>query len=188
MVRKRQQPKGFTLIELMFAMTAFTIMLVVAISGLLNAMYIYSQANVSRSNQQETRSIVDEVGRDIRSASVAVVYGTPSNLCLETPGGNVLYYVDTTVNSLRKKDIIDCDTTPPADLSGGNNDALTIPELKVEKWVAEKVEQKDGAGNVTATSIRVTLGVYRGVQTPTNRRDLEFSNRFELTSTYLLRS
>ncbi len=99
-------PQGFTLIELLFAMTAFSIMLVVAVSGFLNAMWIYNQATISRDNQQQVRSIVDAMGRNIRTATYANVpfIGAPvsgglppvvngySSLCLEGSVDGTIYY------------------------------------------------------------------------------------------------
>ncbi len=183
-MRRRHQPAGFTLIELLFAMTAFSIMFVVAVSGLLNAMLIYSQANVSRNNQQEARTIVEQIGRDIRSATKVEV-SAADKLCVETPSGNKYYYLDGTV--LTKVDASNC--TPYVPAIGAIPVALTPPDLKVSQWTARVLTQPAVLGIQTVKTTQITLKVRRGSDTPQNSvRQRQFSNEFSLTSSFLLRS
>lgn len=182
---RQRKPAGFTLIELLFAMTAFIIMLVVAVSGLLNAMLIYSQASVSRNNQQEVRTIVEQIGRDIRSAT-QVSTPTANKLCLETATGNRAYYLDGT--TLKKEDVSSCVPFLVTAISG-TPVSLTPPELKVTQWSSTLLVQPPVLGIQTVKSVQITLKVRRGSNTPQNSvRERQFSNEFSLTSSFLLRS
>ena len=184
LVSRQRKPAGFTLIELLFAMTAFIIMLVVAVSGLLNAMLIYSQASVSRDNQQEVRAIVEQIGRDIRSAT-QVSTPTADRLCIETATGNWLYYLDGT--TLKKDNAGSCVPYNPA--VSPNPASLTPPGLKVAQWAPVVLTQPPVLGIQVVKSVQITLKAARGSDTPQNSvRERQFSNEFSLTSSFLLRS
>ncbi len=191
-----KHPKGFTLIELMFAMAAFSVMLVIAVSGLLNAMTIYNQANVSRDNQQQVRAIVEGLTRNIRAASVARVLSDGS-LCLEgTPDGDVRYYQALVAGGpakhLMRTNITNatrCSVLTPADLS---YDTTTTKDLMsggkstdVSVFWPRQLQQVDGAGNPAAPSVRITLGIERGAGAASVRQR-QFSNQFKLTSTAMV--
>ncbi len=204
----KHQPRGFTLIELMFAMTAFCIMLVVAVSGFLNAMWIYSQASVSRDNQQQVRTIVDQIGRNVRAASRA--YKTSDgSLCLQgTPEGNIRYYQDSNAHLLSIQ-VVDCGVgwdsttqltnsaslTYPAGasakdlMSGGASVTVSIFRVDLYGQAAVAVPPPKPSPSPVSQSVRVELGVMRGVKADVvaNARTRQFSNEFIMHSLYTVR-
>lgn len=191
-----RQPQGFTLIELLFAMTAFSIMLVVAVSGLLNAMAIYNQANVSRDNQQQVRSIVEQVGRDIRAASKATVLSDGS-LCLEgTTSGNIRYYqavVGTGPAKHLKRVGLGGDCTAFANpfvpslpyIAGSEKDLMSGGSATTVSVFEAKVLQQNPT-DPKAESVRITFGMVRGAGAPASVRERQFSNEYKLTSAFMV--
>lgn len=193
--KQHQKPKGFTLIELLFAMTAFTVMLVVAVSGYLNAMWIYNQSAVSRDNQQQVRTIVDTIGRNIQNARATMVYGSTTVdtvLCLEgTPQGTLQYKVNASSHLIsqavsacpeRAEDIVVSPGAAEQDLVGDTT-------VHVRSFKATKYQQPLlGAATTGVESVRITFGLVRGtVGAAATPRERQFSNQFELTSTFMLR-
>lgn len=189
--KNTKQPQGFTLIELLFAMTAFSIMLVVAVSGLINAMAIYNQANVSRDNQQQVRSIVEQIGRDIRSASKAVVFAD-GTLCLEgTTDGGVRYYQGdpSSPNHLMRIKITNLDQCEVRDVNSFTYDLSSKKDLmsggsvtKVSVFQAAIIQQSSTDPKVE--SVTITFGMVRG--TGSSVRERQFGNQYKLTSAFMV--
>lgn len=178
--------KGFTLIELVFAMAGFSIMLVVAVSGFLNAVAIYNQANVSRDNQQQVRGAMEQMSVDIRSAKgSAIKLGTDNTwLCLtDTSRGDIVYYgtgLGSADGVLRVRRLADTENCTDH-LSGAvenSNDTVVLSnalEFKVTQLVQSESIQ----------SVRVLLS--RRLGSEASARARQFSNAFSLQSTYLHR-
>ena len=90
----KRRPTGFTLIELIFAMTMFTFFLVIGFRTIINIVKIYEESTISSNNQQVARSITEEISRQANFAnSVQVIgaYGSQA-LCLGLPSGNVVFF------------------------------------------------------------------------------------------------
>ena len=191
--KNTRQPQGFTLIELLFAMTAFSIMLVVAVSGLLNAMAIYNQANVSRDNQQQVRTIVEQIGRDIRAASKAVRLNDGS-LCLEgTTSGDVRYYqtlVGSSNHLMRAGVTSGCvvySNSPTAltYVTGSEKDLMSGGSVTKVRVFQPSVLQQSPT-DPKAESVIITFGMVRGSASPTSVRERQFSNEYKLTSAFMV--
>lgn len=188
----KRQRRGFTLIELMFAMASFSIMLVVAVSGFLNAMWIYNQASVSRDNQQQVRTIVDQIGRNVRSASRAYIYD--STLCLiGTPEGNLRYYQDG--GHIRKTRVVSCDSSSIdygsytyTDLMSGGNQ-VKVSDLTVRVLQQGEITTPSGGSLPKAQSVEITIGIIRGTGAglAASVRERQFSNEFKLKSVFAIR-
>jgi prepilin-type N-terminal cleavage/methylation domain-containing protein len=176
--------KGFTLIELIFAMAGFSIMLIVAVSGFLNAVAIYNQANVSRDNQQQVRRAMEQLAGDIRVAKVATTSSAGSGtwLCLEgLPSGNTAYYRLNGSSELKQQDLapgVDCVAFAEAP-SAAAGDSPVLSNVNVFEPI--KLQQSEA----DAGSVRVLIGVQRGSESSPRAR--QFSNAYELQSTYFLR-
>ncbi len=94
--------KGVTLVELMISMTVFSMMLLIIVKGILGVVKVQQSGVVSRNTQQNTRTALEEIVREARSASDArVLQAAPlQKVCLVTAGGLVEYYVNTIDNRL----------------------------------------------------------------------------------------
>ena len=86
---KNSTLKGFTLIELLFATIILGVMFTMAITTFIGVFRFYTWAGTTRVNQQNSRQIMDDIGRLIASLTVntgASTYdastGTYSDLCL----------------------------------------------------------------------------------------------------------
>lgn len=81
--------KGFTLIELLFATIILGVMLTMTITTFIGVFRFYTWAGTTRVNQQNSRQIMDDIGRLISSrrvntsASTRNPDGTYSSLCLD---------------------------------------------------------------------------------------------------------
>lgn len=93
---------GFTLVELIVAMAFFSFMLTIISFGVVQVMRIYQSGVASRRTQQHARVALEEISRDVRSAS-NVPAGLVSNnrLCLE--GDNTVEYIRTSAHQLQKR-------------------------------------------------------------------------------------
>lgn len=79
---RNKKQMGFTLVELIVAMTFFSFMLVLISVGVIQIMRIYQSNLATRRTQQAARIVVEDVTREIRSA-LRVPVATPDRLCLE---------------------------------------------------------------------------------------------------------
>ncbi len=185
-----RKERGFTLIELIFAMAGFSVMLIVAVSGFLNAVAIYNQANVSRDNQQQVRRTMEQIGADIRSAKKSAVKSDTNQavLCLEggTAGG-VVYYKDaaqSVTSNLRTRKVSGSDMLQGCivylqtfTVQSGDSVILTsVKSFELNQYLQGEVESQ---------SIRVLIE--KSVGTEATPRARQFSNAFKLQSTYFLR-
>ena len=87
---------GFTLVELLVAMSIFSLMLLIVVSGFINIVHLRSQALASNQAQDNARTAINEVVRAVRdSAGVvpgSIVTGSSGRICLDKLGGQVQQY------------------------------------------------------------------------------------------------
>lgn len=82
----RRNKKGFTMVELLFAVANFAFIMMIAISAFIAVMQVYNKANFARQTQQTARTIVDQFTRDSQYAS-SVFIGSVGYVCnITTPG------------------------------------------------------------------------------------------------------
>lgn len=74
---KTTRESGFTLIELLIAMAIFGFVLVMAYTGIVNALRVQGDQEVITSSQARLRRVVEVVTQDIRSAVFGSVTATP---------------------------------------------------------------------------------------------------------------
>lgn len=92
--------RGFTLVELLVAMSVFSFLLVIVVVGFVNVVRMHNQAVASNMAQDNARTAMNELVRAVRdSAGVVSVTGGPTGtLCLESlTGQQRIYYVQTNV-------------------------------------------------------------------------------------------
>lgn len=185
-----RKERGFTLIELIFAMAGFSVMLIVAVSGFLNAVAIYNQANVSRDNQQQVRRTMEQIGAHIRSAKQSTVKPDNNQAVLgikDGPAGGVVYYknaAQSVTSNLRTRKVSGSDMLQGCivylqtfTVQSGDSVILTsVKSFELNQYLQGEVESQ---------SIRVLIE--KSVGTEATPRARQFSNAFKLQSTYFLR-
>ncbi len=95
---------GFTLVELLLAMSIFSFMLLIVTAGFINVVKINEEGIASRSTQQNVRLLMDQVTKDIRQSAAATVAGVAptQRLCLAKGSQTVEYAVDATIPTAAK--------------------------------------------------------------------------------------
>ena len=79
---KNSSQRGFTVIELMIATTIFSLVLLLAVAGILHITRLYYQGVTQARTQEVARSIVEEISESIRFSKAGVVEG----YALSNPG------------------------------------------------------------------------------------------------------
>jgi len=95
----KRRPTGFTLIELIFAMTMFTFFLVISFRTIVNIIKIYETARTSRNNQQVARTILEEITHQdgfSNGISVTAAFGNIPTICIAQSGGTITSIGDPT--------------------------------------------------------------------------------------------
>ncbi len=88
-LRRSGSQTGFTLIELILAMTFFAFMLTLLSIGVLQIMKLYQADLSTRRTQQAARLVMEDLTRSIRSATSLREGG--DHLCVSTATGTILY-------------------------------------------------------------------------------------------------
>lgn len=110
-VKWRIDSAGFTMIELLVAMTVFSFMLVIIVVGFMNVVRLHNSALASNVAQDNARTAIDELVRAVRDSatvvSPTVVDATSNSLCLASAKGvQQIYYLNA--GALTRAD--DCTT------------------------------------------------------------------------------
>lgn len=86
---------GFTMIELLIAMTVFSFMLMIASVAFINIVRIHQAGIASRAVAQNARLILDEIFASARQSTEAIVPPTGlSRVCFQTSSGVTEYQLD----------------------------------------------------------------------------------------------
>lgn len=167
-------PAGFTLIELIFAMATFTTMLLIAVAGFVNILYIYNQAGASRDNQAQARNIMEQVGRDVRFGTAVKTSADGKTICIAgSPEGFVSYSLNGGGQLLRA--------------SWGGTDCVPSGASKVLNTDATKVTDfYTKATPATTSTAVVTIRLVRSGQPTTfaNLNSRQFSADYVLTTEF----
>ncbi len=119
LVETAEDSRGFTLVELLVAMTVFSFMLLIITVGFINIVHIHNQAVAANNAEDNGRTALDEVVRAIRNSSgmSSIANGPNVTLCLEKPDGGqqTVYYVPPHVS------------TSPGILTRGSSDTCDMP-------------------------------------------------------------
>jgi prepilin-type N-terminal cleavage/methylation domain-containing protein len=101
---RKTQSAGFTLVELLVAMSVFSMMLLIVVSGFLNVIKINNQAIASNLAQDNAKSAMDEMIQGIRNSAGAITPSPAGRLCLAGPdsGQPDVYYLDPATQALMR--------------------------------------------------------------------------------------
>lgn len=118
---------GFTLVELLMAMTLFSFMLILITSGFITVAKIYQSTLAARKTQSSARLAIEEVARQARNANTAQLAGG-NTLCLYGTSNVRFRLIDNgTTSSLVREVFTNC-----ADLAVySDRQTLTPPDLRV---------------------------------------------------------
>jgi prepilin-type N-terminal cleavage/methylation domain-containing protein len=146
---------GFTMIELLVAMTVFSFMLMIITMGFMNVVRMHNAAVASNVVQDNARTAIDELVKAVRDSSgvASIVNNSPSAgldvLCLaKSSGPQQVYYVNAGV-------LYQADNCPAA--SRTNVRALTNSYVRVQFFHA--VQRNSGANLLKPqVDVSVTVG------------------------------
>lgn len=141
---KQSDDKGFTIVELMLAMTIFSLVLVAAAAGLIQVGRMYYKSVITTRTQDVARSAIDEISRSIQFSG-AIPQFTPESSSVDAVciGSNrYSFQIDNQVSgdndsssyALYKDEAPPgCDDTPPQDGVEllGDNMRLTRFEVRL---------------------------------------------------------
>jgi prepilin-type N-terminal cleavage/methylation domain-containing protein len=83
--------RGFTIIELMIAMTVFSAAMVIVLAGVIVISRQYQQASNRVAMEEATRNIHQQIGDSIRFSGVSVTNSSPSGDWVATCVGNLMF-------------------------------------------------------------------------------------------------
>jgi prepilin-type N-terminal cleavage/methylation domain-containing protein len=72
-VKKHMNQKGFTIIELLIAMSVFSFVMLIATSGLIRIGQIYYKGIIVSKTQDTSRAIIEEITREVQFSSSGIV-------------------------------------------------------------------------------------------------------------------
>jgi prepilin-type N-terminal cleavage/methylation domain-containing protein len=160
--KRRMGDRGFSLIELLVAMSVFSFMLVIVVVGFINVVHLHNQAIASNMAQDNARTAMDELVRAIRDSAgvVSTTPGPSGSVCLASPTGQQrAYYL--TGGVLMRADNCATHTSPQSITSSSvlvSSFAVTVQSTgpKVVKPVVQ-VAVTVGTNNGTTTGSGATL-------------------------------
>lgn len=98
MMRKLQQNKGFTLVELTIAIALYSFLLLIVLGGFMGVFWIFNKVNTANKVQQDARTSIDVITRATRFSNQAQVLSDPNQanvskvLCVSGADGNFRFY------------------------------------------------------------------------------------------------
>ena len=177
-IRKAQA--RFTLVELLVAMSIFSFMLLIVVSGFINIVHIHNQAVAANISEDNARKAMDELVRGVRTSN-GVLPSAAGTLCLTNTsnGQQIIYYVVGGI--LTRADSPQC--TPP----GVNVQAITSSIVSVTSFSAVVgtigvPKQEVNLALTVASNNGTTSGVGVNVQCGTTSSDRTFCSAITLTS------
>lgn len=148
---------GFTLVELIIAMTLLSFMLAIVSIGYLQIGKIYQSGVYSRRTQQTARSVMEDITREVRSAT-SIDIASNNRLCLKSVAGAVDYWRDNSDSLTKHTYTGSCGGSVPSGANttvlvstGANNLGLRATEFKN---TALRV-----ANNTLTSGVQVTLQI-----------------------------
>lgn len=141
---------GFTLIELVIALSVLSFILMLGVYGFVQVLKMYSSSLALKNTQRVARGAMEEMVREIRYQGG--IAGLSSDmLCVETAGNLVSYRVDDNRRLYRYSGISDCN---------GSNNPVELTASNTRVAVFEPVEVKDSSGpNAKTLGLEITMVV-----------------------------
>ena len=187
MRRLKRTHKGYTLIELTFSITFYTMIVTTALIGFIGIFGIYNKAQSITRTQEEARKGMDTLTRDLRQTnnllSVVPEGGQPilagSSYCLNVGGQQVGYGLK--LLSDKNHYVLVRSSTAPDSKSPCQNYDQAVLVTSSDVWSDKPapigpfpatarpfvLEQVSGSGGTGPVVWQVRFGVFRGVRAPT---------------------
>jgi prepilin-type N-terminal cleavage/methylation domain-containing protein len=173
---------GFTMIELLVAMSVFSFMLLIIVVGFINIVRMHNQALASGVAQDNARVMMDELVRGVRDSAgvTSPAPGIPSaTLCLANASGPQQYYY-VNAGTLFRGD----GCTAPANVRALSSSAVSVTSFvaTVESAGAEIVKPEVKLALTVASNNGTTTGSGAGVRCGPTNAERTFCAVITLTS------
>jgi len=160
----RKDERGFTLVELLVAMSVFSFMLVIVVVGFINVVHLHNEAIASNMAQDNARTAMDELVRAVRDSAgtITPTAGPNGTLCLGAPQGGQERYYYLVAGVLTRAD--NCTThSNPASITSSSVQVTNFDPIvqstgpKVKKPVVQLTVTVGTAGNGTTVGAGASL-------------------------------
>lgn len=150
---------GYTLIELLLAMSIFSFMLLLILSGYLSVFRLYQNGLASRDTQQNGRYAMEEMVRTVRESKDvvgAVTSGDFDSVCLQSQSGAMSKLTTVVAGSFRKLmiivnpnplafDLANCTSLSPTTV-GASSQELTSTKVEVVSFKPQIIPAPSATG------------------------------------------
>lgn len=163
-INKNNQPAGYTIIELLFAVANFTFILMIAISAFIVVMRVYNKAAFARQTQQAARSVIEQMSGDVRLASVINVDTDPTHpsMCLQIKSPDESSGVKYSLSGSKIIREVFTDTTcagGPTTITNVTADTFNVTSLVFNKIIWQPLPP---SLNIYGTAVRINLVMTKG--------------------------
>ncbi len=156
--RPQRTKKGFTLVEVIIAGAIFSFLLIVAIGAIMNALSIYTAANISRDNQQSVRTITEDIARRAQFANDMAV-DSANRLCIRSTTGKTQIYYATIGGPLMRTETEANGNTCEQILAGSvaAGQQISSSGIVIKLWEPKIVKNDAAGGGDTQNALSVDL-------------------------------
>lgn len=182
MKKRIKNQSGFTLLELLFAITLMGVMLSIALVAVIGMLRFYVFSNQIRQNQENGRNILDTMVREIRFGSLLFpndATATSTRVCILDKTNTQLIEYKLISSSLQRSIYTYSPTEPPKDC---NDDGLTIvagpksvnyDKMRIIDFQVSKTQGAEIEVNTSATAIVLSLQYLTGQPDPADSTSLK---------------
>lgn len=170
--RKRKNERGFTILELLIAMTVFSVVLLIFTTGLLQITRVYYKGITSAKTQEAARVVMDEISRNIQFKGGAFVppNGTTPQDRFCVGDKRFTYLIDRQLhdapslpdqrrNVIVMEDIIgSCDASPHNLDAGAANPGTNLRELLSPYMRIARLQVTTVAADTYRVNLRIVYG------------------------------
>jgi prepilin-type N-terminal cleavage/methylation domain-containing protein len=172
-VTKKQQP-GFTILELTFAIVVIGVMMGIVLTTIIGMLRFYTFSATVRQNQAAGRQVMDDIGRQVRFATLIEPSGaTPSaTLCVADVKNQKLYRYAVVSEAVQKTTLDYTGTTVPGNCNtGGSVTQTTQSNITPASMHVRRLDfQKTGGARIVVdqdvAGLVVSLGFVNGTADP----------------------
>lgn len=174
MIRVNTKQVGFTLIELVFAITILGIMLSLAMVATIGMLRFYVFSNQVRQNQENGRNMLDTMTREIRFGQLVVPNGAAqtNEVCVINKAGNQLIRYQLNGGNIQRTVLSYTTAGEPTACVGAGITTVSGPttinlsNMRVVQFVVGKSQGARIEANTNATSVIISLSYITGNPDP----------------------